>query len=405
MAVFTYIGKSTGGQIVQGEVIADSAKAAVSVIRQRQVLVTQVKQKAAGFMNWNQWMEDIGTTRVKTQDLLSFTQQFATMLKAGIPLLECLAMLSRHSESPSLRRILSGVHQDIERGVGLAESLRKYPRVFNDFYVNMIEVGETTGMMDALLLRLVAYMERQATLKGRILSALAYPVTLLGVACLVLLFMLMWVVPLFDQMFIEFGDTLPWLTQIVLDLSVWIQEHVFLLGGSCVVFVLAGLRLYHTSKGRRTVDAFLLTAPLVSRLFQKSSVVQFTRTLGMLLNSGVPILEGLMIAGKVSGNRIVEEAIQHVRLRIREGETIAQPLAQSAIFPPLVTHMIRVGESTGALDSMLEQIADLYEREMDRTVTMLTSLLEPMVILLFGLGIGVMVVAMYLPLFSMGSLI
>jgi len=405
MAVFTYTGKSPGGQLVQGEVIAESAKSAVAVIRQRQVLVTHMNEKPAGFVNWNQWGEDLGRARVKTQDLLSFTQQFASMLKAGIPLLECLAMLSRHSESPVLRRVLSSVHQDIERGVGLAESLRRYPRVFNDFYVNMIEVGETTGMMDSLLLRLVDYMERQATLKGRILSAMAYPLTLLGVAFLVLLFMLMWVVPLFDQMFIEFGDTLPWLTQVVLDLSTWIQEHVLLLGGLCAVLVFAGFQLYQTSKGRRTVDAFLLTAPLISRLFQKSSVVQFTRTLGILLNSGVPILEGLMIAGKVSGNRVVEEAIQQVRVRIREGETIAQPLAQSAIFPPLVTQMIRVGESTGALDTMLEQIADLYEREMDRTVTVLTSLLEPMVILLIGLGIGIMVVAMYLPLFSMGSLI
>ncbi|WP_447970480.1 type II secretion system F family protein [Nitrospira sp. M1] len=405
MAVFTYTGKSPGGQMVQGEVIAESAKAAVSMIRQRQVLVTRMNQKSVGFMNLKQWIEDIGTGRVNTQDLLSFTQQFATMLKAGIPLLECLATLSRHSDSQPLRGILSRVHQDVERGVGLAESLRKYPRVFNDFYVNMIEVGETTGMMDALLIRLGTYMQRQATLKGRILSALAYPVTLFGVAFLVLVCMLMWVVPLFDQMFTEFGDTLPWLTQTVLDLSIGMQEHVVLLGGVLVVFVFVGFRLYRTSKGRRAVDAFLLTAPLVSRLFQKSSVVQFARTLGILLNSGVPILEGLTVAGKVSGNRLVEETIQHVRLRIREGETIAQPLAQSAIFPPLVTHMIRVGESTGALDTMLEQIADLYEQEMDRTVTVLTSLLEPMVILFIGLGIGVMVVAMYLPLFSMGALI
>ncbi|GJL53739.1 MAG: type II secretion system protein F [Nitrospirales bacterium] len=339
------------------------------------------------------------------QDLLSFTQQFATMLKAGIPLLECLATLSRHTDSQPLRRILTSVHHDVERGVGLAESLRKYPRVFNDFYVNMIEVGETTGMMDALLIRLGTYMQRQATLKGRVLSALAYPATLFGIALLVLVCMLIWVVPLFEQMFMEFGDTLPWLTQTVLDVSVGIQEHAVLLGGVFVTSVLVGFRLYRTSKGRRAVDAFLLRAPLVSRLFQKSSVVQFSRTLGILLNSGVPILEGLAVAGRVSGNRLVEEAIQHVRLRIREGETIAQPLAQSAIFPPLVTHMIRVGEATGALDAMLEQIADLYEKEMDRTATVLTSLLEPMVILFIGLGVGVMVVAMYLPLFSMGALI
>ena len=385
--------------------MASSLKGAVSVLRTRQILVTKIAQKSVGFDIWKRWGNGLESSAVKMQDLLSFTQQFSTMLKAGIPLLECLTILSQHSESQTLRQILNSVRQDIERGSGLAESLRKYPRVFSDFYVNMIEVGEATGMMDALLNRLGTYIERQATLKGRVLSALAYPAALLVVACLVFVFMLIWVVPLFDQMFTEFEDTLPWLTQVVLNLSVLIQGHVLLLVTLVVGSILGVKEFYRTARGRRWVDSFLLTAPLISRLFKTSSVVQFSRTLGILLGSGVPILEGLLIAGKVSGNRLVEETIDDVRLRIREGETIAEPLAQSAIFPPMVTHMIRVGESTGALDTMLEQIADLYEQEMDRTVTMLTSLLEPAVILLIGLGIGVMVVAMYLPLFSMGSLI
>ena len=230
MAIFVYNGKSFRGQAINGEVIADSAKEAVSVLRKRQVLVTRINQKSVGFGTWKTWVEGLGDSGVPTKDLLSFTQQFATMIKAGIPLLECLTILSQHSESTSLRRILDDVRQDIEKGLGLAESLRKYPRVFNDFYVNMIEVGETTGMMDTLLIRLSSYIEQQATIKGRVLTALAYPVTLLGVAGIVLLFLLVWVVPLFDQMFMEFGDTLPWLTQSVLDLSLWIQGNWWVLG-------------------------------------------------------------------------------------------------------------------------------------------------------------------------------
>ena len=405
MAVFIYSGKKLGGQALNGEVVADSLKGAISVLRTRHVLVTKVVQKSVGLESWNWWRTDVRAAGVKAQDLLAFTQQFATMLKAGIPLLECLTILSQHSESQTLRRILETIRQDIERGAGLGDSLRKHPRVFSDFYVNMIDVGEATGMMDALLARLGMYLERQTTLRGCVLSALAYPAALLGVACLVLVFMLMWVVPLFDQMFTEFGDTLPWMTQVVLNLSNWVQGNVLFLLISVLGIVLGGQRFYRSTKGRMWIDSFLLRAPLVGRLFQTASVVQFSRTLGILLGSGVPILDGLQIAGKVSGNRLVEQTIEDVRLRIREGETISEPLAQSAIFPPMVTHMIRVGESTGALDTMLDQIADLYEQEMDRTVTMLTSLLEPAVILLIGVGIGTMVIAMYLPLFSMGALI
>ncbi len=405
MAIFVYTGKSSEGRLLHGEVVADSAQSAIAVLRTRQVLITHIDQKCRGMMDWIQSIQDFGMRGVKSRDLLSFTQQLATMLKAGIPLLECLTMLAQHSQCPALRHVLVGVRQDIERGLGLAESFRKYPRVFNEFYVNLVEVGEMTGMLDPLLTRLSSYLERQTSLKGKIFSALAYPATLLGVACLVFLFMLVWVVPLFDQMFTEFGDTLPWLTQVVLDVSVGIQRHFLIIGLSVIVGVLGAIRFYNSTRGRKYFDTFLFRVPFVSRVFRESSVVQFTRTLGILLGSGVPILDGLTIAGKISGNRLVEATMQDVRLRIREGETIAQPLAKSALFPPMVTQMIRVGESTGSLDTMLEQIADFYEQEMDRTISVLTSLLEPVVILLIGLGIGVMVVGMYLPLFTMGSLI
>ncbi len=405
MAVFIYTGKNMGGQALTGEVAAESISGALSLLRTRQVLVTNIVPKSVRFEGWTKWKNKWGLPTVKTQDLLSFTQQFSTLLQAGIPLLECLTSLSQNSENRNLQQIINFVCQDIERGAGLAESLRKYPRVFSDFYVNMIEVGEATGLLDTILKRLGTYIERQHLLKNRVLSALAYPAVLLVLALIVLVFMLIWVVPLFDQMFTEFGDTLPWITLAILNFSDWIQANVLFLMTLGLGILIGGHRFYRSSKGRMWIDSLLLRGPIVGRLFQNASVVQFSKTLGILLNSGIPILDGLQIAGKVSGNRLVEEKIGDVRLRIREGETIAGPLGQSGIFPPMVTHMIRVGESTGALDTMLDQIADLYEQELDRTVTMLTSLLEPAVILLIGIGIGTMVIAMYLPLFSMGALI
>ena len=405
MAVFVYTGKSLRGQVLHGEVVADTAKLAIAILRKRQILVTRLEEKCKGLLHGGNWLERLRAPRVKSQDLLAFTQQFATMLKAGIPLLECLSMLERHSGSSALRQILTQVRRDVERGVGLAEALKKHPYVFNEFYVNMIEVGEATGLMDSILIRLGTYIERQATLKGKVFSALAYPATLFGVAIFVFLFMLIWVVPLFDQMFAELGDALPWLTQVVLDVSLWIQSYVHLIGMVFIALISVGVRFGYTDQGKHLIDRLLLTLPLIHRVVRASTVVQFTRTLGMLLNSGVSILDGLLIAGKVSGNRIVEEVIKDVRMRIREGETIAKPLSRSHVFPPMVTQMIHIGETTGSLDTLLDQIADFYEQELNRTISIFTSMLEPAVILLIGLGIGLLVVAMYLPLFTMGSLI
>ena len=405
MAVFVYAGKSLRGQVLQGEVVADTAKLAMAALRKRQILVTQIEQQRKGLLNGENWLKALRTPKVKTKNLLTFTQQFATMLKAGIPLLECLLMLERHSECSALRQILVEVRRDIEKGVGLADALKKHPYVFNEFYVNMIEVGEATGLMDSILIRLATYIERQATLKGKVVSSLAYPATLLGVAGLVFLFMLIWVVPLFDQMFADLGDTLPWLTQVVLDVSLWIQSHIDIIGMVVVALLIGGVRFGYTIHGKHVIDDLLLSLPVVRKVVSASTVVQFTRTLGMLLTSGVSILDGLTIAGKVSGNRVVERAIQDVRMRIREGETIAKPLAKSQVFPPMVTQMLHVGEATGSLDTILEQIADFYEQELNRTVALLTSMLEPAVILVIGMGIGLLVVAMYLPLFTMGSLI
>ena len=405
MPVFAYIGKGRLGEAFQGEVVASDSKEAVRILRRRQMAVTQLQERPAkgrpqGLDYFRSW-----GTPVKGRDLVAMTYQCATMLKAGIPLLECLNVLSKNSESPALQRTLSHVHHDVESGLMLAEALGKHPRIFSRFYVNMVEVGEATGMLDCLLSRLAGHMERMVALKGRVVSALAYPMTLFLVALIVLVFLLMWIVPLFTQMFDEFGQALPWLTLLVLDAGMFLKGNFFMLLVLCAAMFI-GVRLLSQNAGfRRSFDKLILTVPVIGSVLRKSVIVQFSRTLGTLLHSGVTILDGLMIAGKISGNVVVKNVIQHVHDQVREGSTVAEPLRESAMFPHMVTHMIAVGEATGSLDIMLDKIADLYEQEVDRAVTSLTALCEPMVIVLLGLGIGLIVVAMYLPIFTMGSFV
>ena len=403
MPVFAYTGKGPLGEACQGEVLASDSKEAIRILRQRQMAVTKLREQPArvthqGLESFRPW-----GAHVNSRDLVAMTYQCATMLKSGIPLLECLKVLSKNSESLALRQTLSIVHADVEGGCMFADALGKHPRVFSRFYVNMVEVGEATGMLDTLLSRLAGHLERLVAVKGRVVSALAYPLTLFLVALVVLAFMLTWIVPLFSRMFDEFGQALPWLTLLVLDAGIFLNNNLFWLSVLCAVMLIGGRQLYQNAVFRSQFDRYILTVPVIGAVLRKWAVVQFSRTLGVLLSSGVTILDGLMIAGKISGNVAVEDVIQRVRVQVREGSTVAEPLRQSAIFPQMVTHMIAVGESTGSLDTMLDKIADLYEQEVDRAVTSLTALFEPMVILLIGLGIGLMVVAMYLPIFTMGS--
>ena len=403
MPVFDYMGKSHVGETSRGEVEAGDSKEALRILRQRQVAVTKLKEQVTKAKSRRLWPFDSLVSHVKGRDLVAMTHQCATMLKAGIPLLECLDVLSTHSESPVIRQTLVEVCQDVESGLMFAEALKKHPKVFSRFYVNMVEVGEATGMLDSVLSRLAGHMERMVAVKGRVLSALAYPSTLFLVALIVLFFMLAWIVPLFGHMFAEVGQVLPWLTLVVLDGGIFLKTNLFsiLLGFTALI---VGLRqLYLKPSGRRYFDKLVLTIPLFGDVLRKSAIVQFARTLGALASSGVSILDGLLIAGKVSGNAVIEEAIYQVHLEVREGRTISEPLAQSGIFPQMVTHMIAVGESTGSLDTMLGKIADLYEQEVDRAITSLTALFEPIVMVIIGIGIGLIVVAMYLPIFTMGA--
>ena len=405
MPVFAYRGKSRLGETVEGDVVAIDSQDAVRILRDRQVAVTGLREKMTKERSRRLWSFNAFASHPKNRDVVTMTLQCGTMLNSGIPLLQCLEILSTHSESRMLQNIITEVHRDVESGHTFAEALGRHPKVFSPFYVNMVEVGEATGKLDAMLSRLGEHMERFAIVKGRIVSALAYPLTLFVLACVVVMFMLVWIVPLFSHMFAEFNQALPWLTLLVLNCGIFFETHlVAILMG---ILILAGFirQLYRTDRYRRVFDGWILTVPVLGKVVKKSAIVQFTRTLGTLVGSGVSILDGLVIAGRVSGNTVIEQAIQHVHHQVREGSTISEPLAQNRIFPQLVAQMIAIGELTGSLDVMLGKVADLYEKEVDRAVSIMTSLIEPMVMVLIGLGIGLIVIAMYLPIFTLGSFI
>jgi len=404
MPVFDYAGKSQRGERCQGRIVAPDPKGAVRLLREQRVVVTRLRENHSAFSKKRFWSPFLGMSRVTGKDLATFTHQCASMIKAGIPLVASLDVLASHSENHQLQQVLTTVRRDIEGGAMFAAGLQKHPKIFSDFYVHMIEVGETTGMLDKVLERLALHLEQLDMVKGRILSTLAYPFTLLTVAIGVLAFLLVWVIPLFRDMFSEFGQSLPWLTQMVIEVSALIASKFWVGISLLVVMGLMMKWIYQKPEGRFFVDGLVLRLPLVGTLVQKTVVVHFTRTLGGLLHSGVPILEGLKVAGRTTGNAVFAAAIRNASIRVREGDTVAKPLADTGLFPGMMTKMIEVGETTGSLDSMLEKIADLYEREVNRALATLTALFEPLVMLIIGLGIGVIVIAMYLPIFMMGSL-
>ncbi len=405
MSVFSYIGKNRLGETLEGEVMAIDSKDAVRILRDRKVAVTGLREKITKEGTRGLWSFDTFAYHPKSRDVVTMTLQCATMLNSGIPLLQCLEILSTHSEGRILQNTVTQVHRDVETGHTFAEALGRHPKVFSHFYVNMVEVGEATGKLDAMLSRLGDHMERIASLKGRIVSALAYPLTLFVLACMVLMFMLVWIVPLFRQMFAEFDQSLPWLTLLVLNCGIFFETYLVSIVIGTLILAVIIKQLYRTDRYRRVFDGWMLNLPVLGTVLKKSAIVQFSRTLGTLVGSGVSILDGLVIAGKVSGNTVIEQAILHVHHQVREGSTISEPLAQNRIFPQLVAQMIAIGELSGSLDVMLGKIADLYEKEVDRAVSIMTSLFEPMVMVLIGLGIGLIVIAMYLPIFTMGSFI
>ena len=398
MAVFVYQGRTASGN-QNGEIEAPDRSAAVGELRRRSILVTKIAEKSAPKMSFK-----FGG-KVKDKEMAIFTRQFSTMIDAGLPLVQCLNILAEQSESKTLRSVTGQVARHVEAGSTLADALRRHPRTFDDLFTNLVEVGEAGGILDVVLQRLAAYIEKAAALKRKVKAAMVYPCAIIGVALLVVIFMLTFVIPTFAQMFKDLGADLPLPTKIVMLLSDFVRSYILLLIAGMIGAVMALRSYYRTEGGRATIDALMLKTPVFGTLVRKVAVARFTRTLGTLVQSGVPILDGLRITARTAGNKVVEKAVLQCRAAVTEGKTLADPLRTSGVFPPMVTQMISVGEQTGALDAMLSKIADFYDDEVDTAVSTLTSLLEPIMIVFLGVVVGGLVVAMYLPIFKLVTLV
>ena len=402
MSVFAYRGR-TAGAVITGELEADDRMAVVAQLRSKGVVATAVEERKprtgamAGLRR--------RARKAKDKHLAIYTRQFSTMIDAGLPIVQCLTILSEQSESKILRRVTAAIARDVEGGSTLADAFRKYPRTFDDLYTNMRQVCEAAGVLDSVLQRLSAYIEKPASLKRKVKSAMVYPLTIISVAILVIIFMMTFVIPTFAQMFAGLGAELPLPTKIVLWMSNFTRRYILLILAGLAAFVF-GLRAYYrTDGGSMLIDRFMLKVPVAGGLVRKVAVARFTRTLGTLIAAGVPILEGLRITARSAGNRVVQQVIMEARNAVTAGRSLSEPLRSAPVIPPMVVHMISVGESTGALDQMLSKIADFYDDEVDTAVSTLMSLLEPVMIVILGVIVGGLVVAMYLPIFRMVTLI
>jgi type IV pilus assembly protein PilC len=397
--VYVWKGRTVGGEIQSGELTFDTQDEALQALRKKRIIITSVREKK-GDIKFT--MPSLGGS-VSTRDLAIFTRQFATMINAGLPLVQCLDILSKQTEKERFRTIIAQVMREVEAGNTLAESLGKKEnqKAFDELYVNMVEAGEAGGILDDILQRLATFIEKAEALKRKIQGAMVYPAVVMTVAMLATAFMLIFIIPTFARMFTGFGADLPLPTKIVMGLSSFLRSFwwalVLAIGGT----IFGIQRYYQTERGHLEIDRLLLRVPVIGDVIRKGAVARFTRTLGTLISSGVPILTGLEITARTSGNKVIQEAIMAARASIREGETISAPLKVSNVFPPMVVQMISVGEETGALDDMLTRIADFYDDEVDTAVDALTSLIEPIMIVFMGGVVGGMVVAMYLPMFKL----
>jgi type IV pilus assembly protein PilC len=398
MPIYKWEGKTLKGLIKKGEMEAPSEAAIRIHLRQQSIIPTKIVSKGKEIkISWP------FKKKVNQRAIAIFTRQLATMIDAGLPLVQSLEILSSQQDHKVFKNIIREIREDVEGGSTFAGALKKHPVTFNELYTNLVVAGEEGGILDNILTRLANYIEKAEALKKKVKSALVYPTTIVGVAIIVVMILMIFVIPVFETMFKSAGQTLPLPTLIVLTLSRLIKKYVIIFIPAVILLFYLFKKYYQTDGGKALVDRLLLKLPVLGSLFQKISVARFSRTLGTLVSSGVPILDGLNIVSKTSGNKTVEKAILNARTSIREGETIAEPLNRSKIFPPMVIQMISVGESTGALDSMLAKIADFYEEEVDVAVGNLTSLLEPFLMVFLGVVIGGVVIAMYLPIFQMAS--
>ncbi|MCU0598450.1 MAG: type II secretion system F family protein [Desulfobacterales bacterium] len=399
MPVFVWEGRVKGDQVRKGEMEAATEQEVRSNLTRQGVTPTKVKKKPKDIFENLAFLQP----RVKQEDIIIFCRQFSTMIDAGLPIIQCLDILQAQQENITFKKMLKDIKDSVETGQTLAEALKKYPDEFDNLFVNMVAAGESGGILDVILRRLSAYMEKAAKLKRQVKGAMTYPVVTLGIAVLVVAVILVFVIPVFEEMFADFGKALPIPTQIVVKTSRFVKSKILYIIVAVILFVIAFRRFYKTEKGRAIVDNALLKIPVIGILIRKVAVARFTRTMGTMLASGVAILEALDIVAKTAGNKTIEVAIYKVRSGIAEGMTIADPLSETGVFPPMVVSMIAVGESTGAIDAMMEKIADFYEEEVDQAVENLTALIEPFMLVFLGVTIGGLVVSMYLPIFQMAG--
>jgi type IV pilus assembly protein PilC len=399
MAVYQWSGKSARGIIESGEITAATREEVMAILGKKNIVPTLISEKP------KKALFSLGG-KIKDKDIVVFTRQFATMINAGLPLVQALEILSTQVENKTLGRTIAQVKTDVESGLTYADSLKKHPRVFSELYVNMVAAGEAGGILDTILNRLASYIEKAMKLKKKVKGAMVYPAVVTTVAVLVIAIIMVFVVPTFSKMFSQLGGTLPLPTRIVIGMSNFLAG----IGGLILLVSIVGIIIFitqfqRTEKGKKIMDTIMLKFPIFGVLLNKVAVAKFTRTLGTLVSSGVPILDGLEITAKTSGNKVVEYAIMGVRKEVVGGKTISDPIKKAKVFPPMVTHMIAVGESTGALDAMLSKIADFYDDEVEAAVSNLTAMMEPLLMVFLGTAVGFIVIAMYMPIFKLITLI
>ena len=396
--IFTWEGRTRTGELKRGEMEAADAEAVNTRLRQMQIQPTKVRRKLGDF-----GFKIPGIGGVGQKDLVIFTRQFATMIDAGLPLVQCLDILSTQADNPALREVLTKVKNKVEQGSTFADALKDHPKVFDELYTQLVAAGEIGGILDTILNRLAQYIEKSSKLRAKVKGALTYPSIVLVVAIGVTAVLLIFVTPTFEKMFKDFGQALPAPTQFVVDLSRFMQHYIIYMVVGVIALIVAFRMFVANPKGREIWDGLVIKSPLFGTLIRKVAVARFTRTLGTMISSGVPILDALEVTANTAGNRTVEKAIRYTKAQISEGKTITQPLAETQVFPPMVVQMVGVGEATGAMDTMLSKIADFYDDEVDSAVAALTSMIEPVMMVFLGGVVGGFLVAMYLPIFSIAG--
>jgi type IV pilus assembly protein PilC len=399
MPIYAWVAQTKKGRKLKGEIDAANEAIALSQLKKRNFTIKKLKPKPKDIFQNIAFLKP----KVTNKDIVVFTRQFSTMIDAGLPLVQGLTILGEQCENPTFKAILKEITKDVEGGSTLAEAMKKHPKVFDSLFVNLVAAGEVGGILDTILRRLAQFIEKAERLKSQIKGAMTYPIVVLAVAILVIAVILVFVIPVFEDMFKSFGSALPAPTQIVVNMSRFVKGNIHWVILALVALIYGLKRYRGTASGRKQTDALFLKLPVFGNLLKKTAVARFTRTLGTMISSGVPILDALEIVAKTAGNVVIEEIIYEVRGSIAEGQTIAEPLSENDIFPGMVIQMIAVGEATGALDSMLEKIADFYDEEVDAAVAALTSMLEPLLMLFLGGSIGGLVIAMYLPIFGMAA--